>query len=455
MQAIEPHTGTRPSTAGLPRGPKASLFTTLHFLRDPYGFFDHQLQRYGDPCTLFTEQGPLVITATPELVRTVFSADPETVGAWGVDLLGAFLGETSVLMSSGDRHRRDRKLLNPPFNGARMRAYGRIIMESALEATRSWNAGWQGPAQTVTTAISLDVIVRAIFGIEETASRQRARDVVASDVRAMTPSILFLPPLRRRFLGLGPWAKHVQSRGALDALLYAEIAARRATEASGGARGEDILSLTVGARYDDGTSMTDAEIRDQLITLLAAGHETTATSLAWALYWTHRDPAIAAALRAELAALGANPEPDAIASLPLLDAVCSETLRLHPIVTDVARRLRAPMTFGAYELPARTGVAVIIGSLHANPALYPDPGAFDAKRFLGAKPSPFAYAPFGGGSRRCLGAAFAMYEMKLVLATLLAHFDLELLDRDVRPARRNITMGPKGGVRMRVTGRRT
>jgi cytochrome P450 len=454
MQAADVPNEAPSGESDLPPGPKATLVRTLHFLRDPYAFFDAQFRRYGDPFTLFTAQGAVVTTADPEYVRLVFTADPESVGSWGVDLLGPFLGKTSVLMSSGERHRRDRKLLNPPFNGARMRAYGRIIVESALEETRSWRPGWEGPVHPTTTSISLDVILRAILGIEDVEKRRQARDVVASDVEAMVPSILFLPALRRPLLGLGPWAKHAKKRAALDALLYQEIAARRAGGVHG-TSGEDILSLTLGARYDDGTQMDDTEVRDQLVTLLAAGHETTATSLAWALYWTHRDPAVGAELRAEVAALGPHPEPDAVAALPLLDAVCTETLRLHPIVTDVARRLRAPMTYGPYRLPKGTGIGVVIGSLHGNRRLYKNPRAFDARRFLGVKPSPFAYAPFGGGSRRCLGAAFATYEMKLVLATLLSRFDLELLDRDVTPSRRNITMGPRGGVRMRVLRRRS
>ncbi len=439
-----------PRSHDLPPGPKATIRHTLLFVRDPYEFFDAQYRRYGDPCTLWTRQGPLVITGDPELARAVFTLPPEAVEPWGTELLGAFLGPRSVIMSGGERHRRDRKLLTPPFNGARMRAYGKIIVEATREETRGWGAGWEGSVQSITTAVSLDVIVRAVFGIDQAGRRERAAAIVKRDVEAMVPSILFLPPLRHTFLGLGPWSRFTRARSDLDALLYGEIAAKREPAA----RGEDILSLIVAARYDDGSAMSDSEVRDQLITLLAAGHETTATALAWALFWTHKDPAIAADLRAELAPLGPDPEPEAIVGLPLLDAVCLETLRLHPIVSDVARRLRAPMRLGRYELPVRAGVGVTTRTLHANARLYPDPDAFVARRFLGAKPSPFGYAPFGGGSRRCLGAAFAMYEMKLVLATLLASFDLELLDRNAAPVRRNITMGPRGGVRMRVAGRR-
>jgi cytochrome P450 len=440
-----------PSTdARLPPGPSGSLWNTLWFLRDPYGFFAAQTKRHGDPCTLPTHSGKLVVTGDPQLARAIFSADPDTLEPFGVGILGPFLGERSIIMTGGERHRRDRKLLTPPFHGARMRAYGRAIVEATRAQTREWRAGWQGPAQPTTAAISLDVILRAVFGIDEPGARERWSDAIRRYVAASSPSIIFFPGLRRDFFGRGPWARFTRAKDDLSGLILQEIASRRARAASG----EDILSLIMAARYDDGTAMTEVEIRDQLFTLLAAGHETTATALAWALHWIHRDPGLLRDLRGELAGLGADPEPDAVAGLPLLDATCAETLRLHPIVPDVTRRLLAPLALGPWTVPAGAGVGVVTALLHSDPKLYPRPEVFDARRFLGAKPSPFEYTPFGGGSRRCLGAAFALYEMKLVLGTLLHDLELEVLDRDVRVVRQNVTMGPKGGVRVRVTGRR-
>jgi cytochrome P450 len=449
MQTVTSDT-LKTELAVLPPGPRATPWSTLRFVRDPAGFFADQYRLFGDPCTLWSYQGPILITGDPELARTIFTAEPDTFEPFATALLSPFLGRDSLLMSSGERHRRDRKLLTPPFHGSRMRAYGRIIVDVTREETRTWQAGWEGSVHDTTNAISLDIIVRAVFGIDQPGKQEGARAVVKRDVEAMSPSIVFLPLLRKALLGVGPWSRFVRARSQLDALLYREIAAKR--ESGGG--GEDILSLILAARYDDGTSMSDTEVRDQLITLLAAGHETTATALAWALYWTHRDPGLAAELRAELDALGPSPEPEAIAALPLLDATCTETLRLHPIVPDVTRRLRRPLKLGPYMVPAGMGVAVTTCTMHMSPALYPRATEFDGKRFLGVKPSPFSYAPFGGGARRCLGAAFAMYEMKLVLATMLTSFEFELLDRDVVPFRRNLTMGPKGGVRMRVRSRR-
>jgi cytochrome P450 len=444
--AADAATSPRRVRALLPPGPSGSLWNTLRYLRDPYEFFATEARVHGDPFTLRTMAGPLVVTGDPDLARAIFSADPASLEPFAVGTLAPFLGERSLIMTGGERHKRDRKLLTPPFHGARMRAYGRVIVEATRAQTRGWHPGKTGPVQSTTAAISLDVIVRAVFGIEEPAARDRWSDAIRKDVGAASPAIIFVGALRREFFGFGPWARFRRARARLSALILEEIASRRAR----GATGEDILSLMMAARYDDGSSMSDAELHDQLLTLLAAGHETTATALAWALYWIHRDPRLLRDLRAEMQGLGPDPGPDAVAALELLDATCAETLRLHPIVPDVARRLRAPLQLGRWTVPAGAGVAVVTALLHADPKLYPDPVAFDPRRFVGAKPSPFAYTPFGGGSRRCVGAAFASYEMKLVLATLLDEWDLELLDRDVEPGRQNVTIGPKGGVRMRV-----
>ena len=394
------------------------------------------------------------MTADPELVRAIFTVDPDSVDPWGASLLSPFFGPRAVIMVGGERHRRDRKLLDAPLPRlahARLRPHhhrGHARTDARL-------GGWLGGSGPRDDDGDLARRHRSRrLRHRHAGRRERASSIVKKDVESIVPLIAFLPALRREFFGIGPWSRFARARRELDALLYGEITSRRANASGASETGEDILSLILAARYDDGTAMTDDEVHDQLITLLAAGHETTATALAWALYWTHRDSDLASQLRAEIAALGPDPEPDAIAGLPLLDATCTETLRLHPIVHDVSRRLRAPLTLGRYVLPAGTGVGATISAMHANAKVYSNPTVFDAKRFVGNKPPMFGYAPFGGGSRRCLGAAFATYEMKLVLATLLTSFEFELLDRNVVPFRRNITMGPRGGVRMRVVGRR-
>ncbi|HEX3772166.1 MAG TPA: cytochrome P450, partial [Polyangiaceae bacterium] len=188
----------------LPPGPRGSLRNTLRYLRDPYAFFAQESKRHGDPYTLRTLAGPLVVTGDPELARVIFSADPASVAPFSVGTLAPFLGERSLILTAGDRHKRDRKLLTPPFHGARMRAYGRMIVEATRTETAAWRAGRAAPVHETTAAISLDVIVRAVFGIEDAAARDRWSDAIRRDVRAISPAIIFIVGLRRDFLGLGP-----------------------------------------------------------------------------------------------------------------------------------------------------------------------------------------------------------------------------------------------------------
>jgi len=260
---------------------------------------------------------------------------------------------------------------------------------------------------------------------------------VRATLEAAKPIFLFSKATQRAPFGLGPWAAYLRASAESDRLLFEQIARTRGhTEGR-----QDILSLLIDARYEDGAAMTDAHIRDELRTLLIAGHETTSITLAWALYAVHRHPEVKARLLDEVDAVGADPAPEELAKLPYLNAVIDETLRRYPIVDAVFRVLRKPWSFGGYELPA--GIA--IGAM-----------GFRPERFLEGKPKPHEYLPFGGGSRRCIGAAFSHYESCLALATVLREFDLELLERgEVPVSRRNVTLGPKGGVRMRMRGRRS
>jgi cytochrome P450 len=254
------------------------------------------------------------------------------------------------------------------------------------------------------------------------------------------------------FFGHSPWDRFRRAKEVLSAMIYAEIENRRRS----GTSGADILSLMLAARHEDGSAMTDEELRDELLTLLFAGHETTGIALAWSIYWLLRHPDCMNRLLAEIDALGNNPEPEQIGRLPYLDAVVSETLRLHPIVPDVPRKLTRPFEIGGYVLPEGTGVAVATAMIHTRPDLYPDPERFKPERFLERRYSPFEFTPFGGGARRCLGAAFATYEMKIVLATLLSHHRLVLTEKaDVRPGRRNVVLGPATGVHVKLIGPRS
>ena len=432
------------SDSALPRGPRRpGWVASLRYAQDSYGFFGSLRARHGDTFTVRTANGPLVVTGDPALVRDIFAAPAETFKVWPVETLGPFLGDKSLLLSHGDRHRRDRKLLTPPFHGGRMRAYGALIAEATRAHIAHLPLGRVTPVQPTMQAISLDVILRAVFGVKDPARMEAWREVILADVRSVTPAIIFFPKLRRGFGGVGPWARHKDARARFDAMLFETIRARRADADAG----DDILGLILAARYDDGSAMSDEEVRDQLITLVVAGHETTGTSLAWSIEWLARLPEVRDRLTAEIDALGDAPAPEAISAAPYLDAFCNEALRVHPILPDVSREVAVPFKLGAWSIPP--GVAVAVGTtlLHSDARLYPEPDRFMPERWLDKKPSPFEYTPFGGGARRCLGAAFATYEMKIALATIVRTLAFEPAHRKpTKPSRQNITIGPSKGV---------
>ncbi|MBL8679566.1 MAG: cytochrome P450 [Myxococcales bacterium] len=440
------------SREGLPPGPNTpALFVTLGYMKDAYKYYRTQYQKFGSPFTVRTLRGPLVIVTDPEQAKQVFTQNPDELDVWGADALDPIVGPTSLLLVAGNRHKRDRKLLTPPFHGARMKAYGAVMREAARREVARFRVGEEKSFLPSAQAISLEVILRAVFGVQTSSDVEAWSRAVTALMESAHPAGLFFRAARIAPFGLGPWAKFLAARAAVDKMIYNEIHDRRTSERYG----EDILSLMLQARYEDGGVMSDADLRDELMTLLLAGHETTAISLSWALYWLHRHPSELADLRRELDQLTDDGrfEAEHIAQLPLLEAVCNETLRLHPIVVDVIRHVRAPIEIGGYKLPAGSNVAVSIATIHERDDVFERAAEFAPKRFLRKKFSPFEHMPFGGGHRRCLGAAFAMYEMKLVLAELLRDHTFEVVGSE-RVARRGITLGPAGGVRVRYLGPR-
>jgi cytochrome P450 len=244
------------------------------------------------------------------------------------------------------------------------------------------------------------------------------------------------PVLRRDFGRLSPWNRFLRSRAARDEFIYEEIALRRAENAGRPLEADDVLSLLLAARHDDGSPMSDAELRDELVTILGAGHETTATGLAWAMERLLRTPRVLARLRDSIAA-GED---------EYLDATIKETLRARPVIVDVARKLTAPKSIGGYELPAGTFVMAAIAALHYREDLFPNPDEFRPERFLDAKADTYAWIPFGGGVRRCIGAAFAEYEMRIVLRAILERAELSAPDPKPEKVKvRNITLAPGKG----------
>ncbi len=423
------------------------LHTAVNLLRRPVQYLTEQ-GRGRDAFWMDLPAAPrTLVLFAPGDVKTVFADDGSELHAGPFNrTLSAFLGEQSVLMVDGPSHMRKRKLLLPPLHGERMHAYGQTMIDTTAASVRDWPLDKTFAIHPRMQRIALEVIVRTVLGFEAGGSEwgRRLADVEELlHVGAWSP--LLLPVFRQDLGAHSPWGKFVRLSASLDRALLDDIELCRNRGTAGRT---DILALLVDARDEDGAPMPDEEIRDELVTLLVAGHETTATALAWTFHALLDNPATLKRLVDELNAGPADVE--RYAKLEYLDAVVREGLRLRPIVPFIGRMVLVPRRFGNIDVSVGRGVAVSIFLLHRRPELYPDPETFRPERFIERKFAPWEFAPFGGGIRRCIGMAFALYEMKMVLATVLRDTKLELESRGPLPVvRRSITFAPKGGVRVR------
>jgi len=439
----------------LPAGPRIpKLLTTWNWIRRPYPFLEECASKFGDTFTIgLAGLPPVVLFSNPEHVREVFSDDGETLAAGAFNRsLAPLLGDRSVLMVDGKSHLRKRKLLLPPFHGERMQSYGAAMAEITERKLASLPRGRPFALHEVMQDITLEVIVRTVFGIVE---GPRFDDVVRRTKRVLELGAwppLLLPFMQFEAKGHSPYGRFKAASAESDRLIYEEIRRRRQT----GERGKDILSLLLDAKDENGEVPHEDELRDELVTLLVAGHETTATGLTWAFRWLLDQPATFADVRAAVDALGAKPSPDALAKSEMLDATAREALRLVPVIPLVGRILQKPMRLGGHELPAGVAVACSIYLAHRRAAAFERPAEFDPTRFLGKKLSAHEFFPFGGGVRRCIGMAFALYEMKIVLGMLLTQVDLRLAHpgREIGMVRRSITLTPEEGLRVTLRDRR-
>ena len=439
-QATLPRPRAGRPKAELPPGPRAPAFVQgLRYMRDPLGFLSGFRERYGDVFTVrFPYFGDIVYVASPELVKEVFTGSPAVfhAGEANATVLEPALGPSSVLTLDDEPHMCQRKLLLPPFHGDRIRRYGELMLDVTRREMESWPVGEPFSLRPHTQRITLAVILRAVFGISDEGRLDRASALIDEFSDRVTLITKF-PNLRRDLGPFSPWRRFLRARDALDAFIYEEIALRR-SEGETEER-DDVLSLLLRARHDDGSPMSDSELRDELLTVIGAGHETTATALAWAMERLLRTPPVLAKLRESIAA----GEED------YLEATVRETLRVRPVIIDVARRLTEPATIAGYELPAGSFVLPAIGALHFREDIYPDPWRFRPERFLNSKVDNYAWIPFGGGVRRCVGAAFAEFEMRVVLREIVARAQLRAPDPEPEPVRiRNITLAPKHGTRV-------
>ncbi len=439
---MEQATLSRPAAlnpAPFPPGSRLpAIAQAVRYVRAPLGFLTDLQRRHGDIFSVsFPYFGKVVYVADPGLVKAVFTGSPGQfhAGEANATVLEPALGPNSVLTLDDAPHMQQRKLLLPPFHGERIQRYGELMREVTLREMESWPVGEPFALRRHTQRITLAVIMRAVFGVHDEERLARFEGLIetfASRVNAITA----FPMLRRNLGRWSPWPRFLRAREALDEFIYEEIALRRGEVESGEEGHDDVLSLLLSAQHDDGSPMSDEELRDELVTVLGAGHETTATALAWAMERLLRTPQALQALRESLAA----GEDD------YLDATIKETLRARPVIVDVARKLTAPASIGGYELPAGTFVMPAIAAMHYRKDLFPNPEEFRPERFLDGKPDTYVWIPFGGGVRRCIGAAFAEYEMRIVLRAILERAELSAPDPKPEKVKvRNITLAPGKG----------
>ncbi|GAX40393.1 cytochrome P450 [Tolypothrix sp. NIES-4075] len=432
----------------------------VQWVADPVGYMEKANQEFSD---IFTASvvgfgDTVVFVNHPQTIQEILT-DRKKFAALGEvnKIVQPIIGDYSVFMLDGDRHKHRRQLVMPAFHGERMRAYGQLISNLTEKVFSQLPLNQPFLARTAMQEISLQVVLEAVFGLYEGERCQEIKHLLPLFLDAfwspLTSSLFFFSFLQKDLGAWSPWGKFLRQKQQIDQLLYAEIAERR--EQADPER-IDILSMLMSSRDEAGKSMTDQELRDDLMSLIIAGHETTATAMAWALYWIHHQPKVRQKLLQELDTLGDSLDPMSIFRLPYLTAVCNEALRIAPVVMlTLPRVVQERVELLGYLLEPGTVVVSSIYLIHRRKDLYPEPEQFKPERFLESQFSPYEFMPFGGGTRRCMGEALAVFEMKLVLATILSHYQLALADNQPeRLQRRGFTLAPANGVKMVVTGRR-
>jgi cytochrome P450 len=386
---------------------------------DPVKYFREHATDREMFCLNFPGLGRVRFVSGPAGARDILTAPAAATLAPRPNPIEPVVGPGSLILLSGQQHRRERGRLITPFHGDRVKSFAGLFAETTCREIDGFRPGQRIGLRALCTAITLGVAVRVVCGITEPDRRRRYADAVSELLAANTAALMLVPVLRRELGGRGPWARLMALRDDLDRLLAEELAGRRSL----GAGGDDILDILLSATDEEGHTYADAELCDQLRTLLAAGHETTATALTWALYRIYADDGIRSRLETEIRCVTTASE---MTKLPYLDAVIKETLRMHPPVPIVLRRLAEPLNILGISCPAGTVVGIALYALHNNPDIWDRPDRFDPNRFLHSRYSAFEYAPFGGGHRRCLGASFATAELAVVIATVMRGLDLRL-----------------------------
>ncbi|MFP4338068.1 MAG: cytochrome P450 [Halothece sp.] len=428
---------------------------TIELITNPIRFFDKYQARYGDIFSakiLGINSPPVYLIGNPDAVATIFTAPSDTFELGKVaHVFRPFAGDKSLIMLNGEEHLRQRKLLMPPLHGKRMHFYQEVICELTREEFQKIPKNKPFAIRDFMAEITLKIILRVVFGLKPGQRCDQLQQLITEVLEAITnplySTLFFFPQLQIDWGKYSPWGNFVKKQSAIDELIYAEIEERRGQDYS---QQTDILSLLLSTEDEAGNPMSDQELRDQLITLLFLGHETTASSLAWMFYWVYSSSQVWKKLKEDLATLGKNPQPDQLIKLPYLDSICKETLRLYPIaLISQPRVVKETISIHGTSYPPETILVPCIYLAHHREQTFVNAKTFVPERFLENQFTAYEYFPFGGGSRACIGAAFSLYEMKLIFGTTFNNLNLELSSQQsIKPVRKGITVVPSSGVKV-------
>lgn len=417
------------------------LLHTGQFAYSPEKTMRHYQNKLGDPFYLqLNPQQGIWVSGTPEAAREIFTAKANNYAKPSpADAIETLLGAGSMLLLSGQHHLQEKQCMSPAFHGENMRLYGEIIRSLAQKELNNWQPSKIYDLSAAMKSITLNVIIHTIFGIQNDISLEYVRKTTLRFLDSYTPTLMFLPILRNRFWS--PWQRHVTARTEFEEILLKQIEDCRQHPEK---QRKDILAKLVGMIFPDGSKLMDNHLLDECKTLFMAGHETSATALTWALYYTLSNSDIKEKLLTEISDLQPSSPIEEIIKLPYLTAVCEEALRIHPIVPIIIRTLNQTLEFRGKQFSPGESIAISTTLLHSNQTVWEQPQLFNPERFINRSYSQYEYAPFGGGFRRCLGAAFALYEMKIILATILLQTKLVIIPiKNMTVRLSGLTMAPK------------
>ncbi|VEP12400.1 Cytochrome P450 superfamily [Hyella patelloides LEGE 07179] len=434
----------------LPPGPKSPYFwQLLQILFNPTDSLDKWSKKYGDTLKLGGNKKPYTVSfSSPDAIQAILTASPEAIGSvQKSELVKTLLGDSSLIFLPEQEHQRQRKLILPSFHKESLENCGREIVNVTKNTMLNLTSGDSFEVRSTMKKISLKVILYSIFGTKDSFNDEQISQTIIKIFNRFDSPQLACYLLTARFIPIflnieiGVWKTFKQLQQKLDILIEAEIIKQRESPKS---FEKNLLSLLLLAKNENKQSLTEREIRDAIMTLIFAGFETAAAAMSWMLYWVHYIPEVREKLLDELVFPSDNIEPMAVVRLPYLGAICNETLRITPpALSAFSRTVKQKIKIGKYDLEPNTKIDVSIYLAHRRKSVYPEPNKFNPERFLQNQFSPYEYLPFGGGQCRCLGASLAQFEMKIVLATIMTNFELQIVKpKPLKPKRHGIVMIP-------------